>query len=401
VEGLAAAHELTTRAVSTTPRDPRAGTRSDRTYIVTAAGPEDDCEIRRLLRESAFAGDVSLSLEREPDSRIAAAIEGDVHDTLVARHRVSGEVAAIASRSVRDAFLNGVASRLGYLGQLRIDPRFRRHRGLLDAGFAFCRSLHLSSVAGDARIYLASVVAENEPARRLLAQRVPGWPCFEPVDTLVSLAVPVRRRSDRGTTGLHLVRGSADLATEIAACLDRNGRRAQFSPCWSGADLVSPVRTRGLELDDFVVAIRGGEVIGCVACWDQRAFKQVVVRGYSPRVTRWRSTINLLAPFTGVPALPAVGAQFQFAYISHVAIDGDEVDVLVTLVKEACHHARMKGVEHVVLGLSAKSAALPRVKRSFRHRAYESLLYVAYWPDGESVANTLDGRPSSPEVAIL
>ncbi len=380
----------------------------DGAYALTLSQAEDEPEIRRLLRESAFAGSVRLSLEREPDSRLAAWIEGDLHETIVARHRKGDEAVAIASRSVRTAFLNGSPAPLGYLGQLRIDRRYRRHRGLLDAGFRFCRELHEHHVRESTtapHIYLASVVADNLPARRLLARRVAGWPTFEPIDTLVSLAIPLDRRpAPNLRSGLQLRRGSADLVDDIVACLKRNGRRFQFSPAWTRGDLLSPMRTRGLALEDFTVALADGRVIGCAACWDQRAFKQVRVRGYARPVARLRPVINLFSPALGVPRLPPVGAQLQNAYVSHIAIDEDQDgdgNVFSALVREVGAVARSKRADYLVLGLSSRDTALSPIKHAFRHRAYESILYVAFWPDGEPVARALDGRPSNPELAIL
>lgn len=380
-------------------------------YALTLSQEEDEPEIRRLLRESAFAGSVRLSLEREPDSRLAAWIEGDLHETIVARHREGTDAVAIASRSVRSAFVNGSPMPLGYLGQLRIDRRYRRHRGLLDAGFRFCRELHQRHVRESSaapHIYLASVVADNLPARRLLARRVSGWPTFEPIDTLVSLAIPVERRPATSPgRGVELRRGSADRADEIVACLNRNGRRFQFFPVWTRRDLLSPMRTRGLALEDFVIAVRDGRVVGCAACWDQRAFKQVRVRGYARRVARLRPVINLFSPALGIPRLPPVGAQLQNAYVSHLAIDpggdGDQDDghVLTALVREIGAVARSKRAEYLVVGLSSRDPALSTIRQAVRHRAYESILYVAFWPDGESLARALDGRPSNPELAIL
>jgi hypothetical protein len=381
---------------------------TDGAYALALSQAEDEPEIRRLLRESSFAGSVRLSLEREPDSRFAAWIEGDLHETIVVRHRNDDEAVAIASRSVRTAFLNGAPTPLGYLGQLRIDRRYRRHRRLLDAGFRFARELHerhaRASTAAP-QIYLASVVADNLPARRLLARRVTGWPTFEPIDTLVSLAVPLDRRSTISLpSGFQIRRGAADLVDDIVRCLDRNGRRFQFCPAWTRADLLSPLRTRGLAPEDFAVALRDGRVIGCAACWDQRAFKQVRVRGYARGVARFRPVLNLFSPALGVPRLPPVGAQLQNAYVSHVAVDEDhdgDGNVLTALVRQAATLAHAKRAEYVVVGLSSRDAALSTIKRAFRHRAYESILYVAFWPDGEPLARALDGRPSNPELAIL
>lgn len=369
-----------------------------RRFVFQVAGPQDDPEIRRLLRESSFPGDICLSLQREPDGLAAGSIEGDVHHLMVARERTTGQVAAVASRSVRDAFVNGEPQRLGCLGQLRIATAFRQHRRLLDGGFEFCRQIH---ERGDARLYLVSVVAGNDAGRRLLGRRVPGWPRIEVVDRLVTLAIPVRSAPRRPIRGVQLEPGSAGRLHEIVQCLSRNGRRFQFSPCWSAADLLSATRTRALSLRDFVVAVRDDRVVGCLACWDQRTFRQVVVTGYARALRRWRPLLNLIAPWAGIPALPPAGAALDFAYISHVAVDADDEYVLRAMMIEACRRVRASALDYVALGLAAHSPLLPAARRDFAHRTYESVLSVAFWPDGEALARSLDGRPSYPELALL
>jgi hypothetical protein len=372
-------------------------------FSVTEAEPADDGEIRGLLRGSSFGGDVSLSLEREPDSSLAAAIEGDEHRALVARDRRSGALAGIANHSSREVFVNGAVDRVAYLGQLRIDPRFRRHRsllGLLSAGFDRVRDLQ--SLPNAPRLHLASVVAENTAALRLLARSVPGWPSFAPADRLVSLAIPATQAGGRRVSDVECERASPDRIDEIVGCLARHNARFQFSPIWSRADLLSDARTRGLRVEDFIVARREGRLTGCIACWDQRAFKQVVVRGYSSRLARWRPLVNALSPLTGVPRLPDVGRPLQFAYLSHVAVDEHEDErVLIDLVKAAAGDAARRGLQYVVLGLSAAHPMMPAVRRAFKHRAYDSILHVAFWPEAAALATALDGRPSHPELAIL
>ena len=43
----------------------------------------DDPDLRRLLRENPMQGEISVSLEREPDLFMAGSIEGERHDTIV------------------------------------------------------------------------------------------------------------------------------------------------------------------------------------------------------------------------------------------------------------------------------------------------------------------------------
>ena len=82
-------------------------------FAFALASREDDPEIRRLLRENALPGEVSLSFEREPDAALAASIGGDVHQTLVARDRATGQIVGLAARSVRGMFVNGRAIHQG------------------------------------------------------------------------------------------------------------------------------------------------------------------------------------------------------------------------------------------------------------------------------------------------
>jgi hypothetical protein len=53
--------------------------------IVDLATPADDPEIRRLLRDNPMDGEIRVSLEREPNAFLAAAVEGEPHHMVVAR----------------------------------------------------------------------------------------------------------------------------------------------------------------------------------------------------------------------------------------------------------------------------------------------------------------------------
>ena len=395
---VAARTELGTRP---RPRDgadaaPAVAPRGQSRFVFALSTRQDDPDIRRLLRENALPGAISLSFEREPDAAVAASIEGDLHQTLVARDRGTGRIAGLAARSVRTLFVNGRATRVGYLGQLRVARGCRSLRTLIDEGFAFCRALH---ERGDAPAYLTSLVSDNDAARRLLVERRSATaPRFTPIDGLTTFAIPVGqtpRHADRVRT----CPGRSDLVDEIAACLQRNLRRYQFAPCWEAEELTS--RLPGLSPTDFVVAVDDHRVVGCAALWDQRAFKQVVVRGYSPALRRARPLVNLAGRLLGTPHLPAIGEQLQFGYLSHIAVDDDREDILGALVAAQMGRARRAGLDYVVAAFADRHAFQPAVRRTWRHRAYASVLYAACWFDGEGFVQSLDGRPAQPEVAIL
>src|SRR5688572_13551910 len=77
------------------------------------AAPEDDAEIRRLLRENPMRGAISISLEREPDYFKGCSLGASRDITIVARK--SGKVVCVGSCSIRRRFVNGNPMAVGYL----------------------------------------------------------------------------------------------------------------------------------------------------------------------------------------------------------------------------------------------------------------------------------------------
>jgi hypothetical protein len=366
---------------------------------VDLAGPDDDAELRRLLRDNPLGTSIRLSLECEPSFEQASRVQGDRHDTVVARDRRSGRIVAMGSRAVRDVYVNGRRARMGYLGQLRVDPSHRRRRDLLLAGYALTRSRRQED---ELPFDLTSIMADGRSARRLLSAGVRGLPRYRPLEPFVTMAIPVRgRRGRRRGRSIEIERGSRSALTDIVDCLQRNARRFQLAPRWSAQDLQSTSRTRGLELADFYLARRRGRVIGCLTRWDQRSFRQVMVRGYAPRLGRWRPAVNAIAPWLGMPGLPAVGHQVAFAFLSHVAVDDDDPLVLGPLIDAVRRDARGSSLSSLVIGCCERNPLIAAVRGRLPHRGWMSMLYTVDWDDCENAALTLDGRVPHPEVALL
>jgi hypothetical protein len=367
----------------------------------------DDAEIRRLLRENPMPAEVSISLEREPHASIAAAVEGDVHHTIVARDPADpSRLVGMGSVSVRERFFNDRPERIGYLGQLRLDQRYRARPSLVVRGYRLLRQLHETL---GVRLYLTSIAANNRVATRLLERGLPGMPVYRPLDTFVTSLIESGSGRQRPIRGLHTRPTGLNDLPQILDCLSRSGRRHQFAPVWTEAELEPRMRDEEIE---FLVAYRGHDqsrVIGCIARWDQSAYKQAVVRGYSPRVARWRPWVNFASGFTGAPYVPPVGTKLNFESLSHVAVDGDDAEVFARLLDAACspgdRWSENLGHGHFVLGLSERHPLLAAVPRCFPRHSYRTKLYAVHWPDdpaSRAAADALDAsRICQPEVALL
>jgi len=357
-------------------------------FAVEFAQPGDEPGIRALLRDQPMDGLVRVSLEREPDSRLAAGIEGDTHHAVVARDSATGRVVGVGARAVRSIWFNGRQVRMGYLGLLRRDPKVLGFRHLLREGFDLLDSTRRED---ELPFDLTSVIADNRAARRALERGLRDLPRYKPLCEWVTLILPTTRRAwhDPAIRTAH----ETDLPA-IASCLQEHGRRHQFAPVWTEQDLRCPVRSRGLSVGDFSILTEQGKVRGCAALWDQRSFKQAIVRGYTPPLARWRPLVNAGLKLTGRSLLPPVGAALNIAYLSHTACDDDDPDTLARLIRAVLPRAAARGVDHLIVGVAGEGGkTLPALRRRFRPREYRAILYLVThpsrtpgeWPDDRSV----------------
>jgi hypothetical protein len=377
-----------------------------------------------VMHISLNGGRVSISLEREPDASLAAAVEGDMHHTIIARDGSTGRLIAMGGVSVRDRYINGKPTRVGYLGQLRLDHAQRPRASIILGGYALFRDLHDSL---GVQLYLTSIASDNIPARRLLERGLPGMPTYLRLDSYVtSLIQPggslfqnvscaTARLSNRDfsdsttrpdkravthptdlASKLRIEAAGRDCLPDILGCLQRNGRRYQCCPVWRKSDLIDRMRAGEIR---FFVARHRDHVIGCVSLWDQSAYKQAVIRGYERRLIRWRAFVNLARRCAGQPALPPLGAALDFAYVSHVAVDGDDQNVFAALLTHVCNGDCGGG--YLVLGLSGHDPLMNAIPKKLRRQTYETHLYAVHWDDGRTAAEGLDGRACHPEVALL
>jgi hypothetical protein len=363
---------------------------------VDFASPADDGAIRGLLRRQPMPGAVSLTYERDPDFSLGCSVTGDDFQVVVARNAGNGEVIGVACRSARRLYLNGHEQRLGYLGQLRIDPRFQG-RWLLSRGFSLLKQLHDRDPLP---AYLAAIVDGNREATGVLVQRQRKlFPTFYGAADLCTLAISIGRPKPAVRDGLGISRADENQLGELVRFLQTHGKARQFFPVWT-EDAIRSLRSLGLRLEDLQIARRNGEIVGAAGLWDQSAYKQMVVRGYSGWFKAAAPLYNLGAPWLGRPALPRPGEQLRSAYAAFICIANDDLDVFAALLRQLYNTARARKFDYLLIGLDVRDPLL-RVAREYSHVPYRSRLYLAEWPNGGHLYEQLDQRPAYVDIATL
>jgi len=357
------------------------------------ATPEDEPDIRALVGSVAMPGAVSVRFAREPDYFLGTTIMGEPCDVLIARHLPDGRLAGIGCRAERRAYVNGTASPLGYIGQIRIAAGFRG-TWLVHRGAEWFRQ-----AGSQGLVYFGVIASDNPRARKLLTgARLPGGARARYMGGLTTHAIVLRGARLPRSPGIDLQPASVGTLAEVVNFLERYGPRRQFFPAYTLEDFTGGARLRDLAPEDIMVARRGAAIVGLMAAWDQSAFKQDVVEDYGPILRRVRPIYDLGARLLGYGSLTPPGQAIPLAFAACVCILDDDLDVMRALLAACTRRARDRGKAFLMLGL-ADNDPLLAVSRASLHVTYHSDLYAASWSP-QPLAG-LDSRVPYIEIAAL
>jgi hypothetical protein len=363
------------------------------------AGPADDAAIRRLLADNPMPGTVTVAFEREPDYFLGHGVMGDRCVTAKAVDTASGKLAGLMCFAEADRYVGGAVRRVGYVGQIRVDHRYRGYLMPMRAT-AFVRGL----AGGDwPDLWLSAIVADNPGALEIFAHKSrPSFPQLEPVSDIHTLGIFTRARNRARRGGGCEVVHAGDVGLEaVVRFLHEQGPNREFFPHYEVAHLAGDERTPGLTPQDILVAVVDGEIAGVCAVWDQSTFKQTVVHGYRGLLGALRPIVNLAGPAVGMKRLPGVGEQIKSAYLSCLAVRHDDPGVFRRLMTAAVGRAHDMGTDYLLAGFSTRDPLLS-VAHGFRHLLYRSTMYAFTFGPDRLPADAFDrGKVPCLEIAAL
>ena len=363
-------------------------------FDVELATPADDPELRELVRRSPIPGSISVTFEREPNFFEACRIRGGFFQVGVGRDRRTGKIIGLGTRSVSDAFVNGRATPLGYLADLRLNAEYRGGT-LIARGYRFLRRLHQDRRT---RLYTTLIFNGNRAALATIASGRAGLPRYHDMGIVHSPGINIRSAKPQIDAGCDVLCGSDDMLPEIVTCLNRNNARRQFAPVHTVAS--SKSQWRDFKVSDFYVAVRGSKVIGALGRWDQSCFKQTRVAGYSTGL-RWAIPLaNALRRVTQAPRFPKPGEELAYFYVSFTAVDDDDVQVFRALLRRAYNDAVGCRYLYAILALHERDPFLPAL-REYSLTPFSAHLFCVTFEDGEDIFASLDDRIPYLEAATF
>lgn len=357
--------------------------------ICRLANETDQMALSRLLREAPMDDWVRLQLLREPNYFAADALMGLARTVILLS--TQGALGAMGRAHLLPMHINGTPTSTAYLGGLRVAPPFRHRHGVLREGFAALREQALPSVPTPC---FTSIAQGNTPARRILEAGLPGLPRYRPLGGLRTLVMATRQ----GRPERILRQATRCDIPAIADFFNRQAAPWQYAPVLEEGWLAKLGPQQALSIGDFFIVENAGNIVACVALWDQRRVKQTVVHSYRFPLRMLRYPYNAWAALSGRVGLPAPARQLDQAYLAFLAASLPASKTL-TLVRDALWQLQQRGIAVGVLGLAASNPLRVELEAAWPCLKYDTTIYSVCFDEEPDTG--LDGRSPQPEAALL
>jgi hypothetical protein len=368
-------------------------------YHIDLANTDDDDALRTVLAATPMEGMISIGFHREPSYFRAAVVDGRFRQVAVVRDEASKGVVGLGCRSVCTRYVNGQPVPIGYLSNLRVLPEHRQ-RGLVARAYAMLHEMHEDKRTP---LYLTTIAHDNHTAIKVLTSGRIGLPTYHFVGCYHTMTFSLTRRRKMGSNcaGLGIRPAREDDKDVILEFLQTVGPKRQFFPCYETKDLfTSDGLLSGLRPEDLLLAFRGRRLVGTLAGWDQRAFRQTVVHGYGRPLSWLRPLYNIWTRCRGIPQLPQPGRPLRCLMGAIPLIVDDDPGVFQSLLEALLWDRSGRQWECLFVGMHQSDPLLPTLQNWPAVR-YTTHVYLACWEDGENLRQSLDARPLYLELGSL
>jgi len=368
------------------------------TLIYRIATPDDDETLRSILRQSPMTSWLSLSTEHEPSYFASSNLFG--HRTTIVSHKndITRAIVGMCSYTNMATHINGSKDFACYLGELRVLPEFRHRPGIVKNGFRAVKNT-AGALIGKAH-WFTSIASENLVARRLLEANLKGMPIYRPEGELITMALSTRTAQHR----VHMLPAQQKDIPALADFYNHHARQYQYSPVVSEDWLRNLNGANGLHLHDFYLLKNKDSIQACFALWDQRSFKQTVVRSYQFPMNIMRFPYNLFSQLAGRVRLPGIGSRINYVFIAFLAVENDIQAKLPGIIATALGLAKLALAEVAMLGLSTSSPYL-NLFDAFHKQTYRNCIESVSWPDQHPSPDRSELSSEhgiiQPEIALL
>jgi len=356
--------------------------------------PADNAKMQDLITKITMPGLAQMCFQRAPDFFTGAKVIGDEFVLTVADDDERPDVlAGLTVISGRDLFISGQKRRVYYSGDTRVDPHYRR-RGIASNLFIEQKKHRRTD-----DLLQGIVLKENTAPLDAAANTADGvlfkyWISH----TIETSFMFVRKITPRIPLGVQIRAATAADVPAMQTFFDREAPRRNGYPVYDFQKLMAgDPYYAGLKIGDYTLALRNGQIIGMLAGWNQKGYKQTRIVGFKPIVKVLRPFYNLYVGLTGGFKLPAIGGALNYLTLYNVLVSNDDKAVFQGLIDWIMAH---QGQQYDALATAVTHGdPLEDVPRGYkRQKLFSSNFWLSY---GDDPRPGIDQRPLYVELGRL
>lgn len=361
---------------------------------IRIGSPADNPRIQDLITKITMPGLAQMCFQRAPDFFTGAHVIGDEFIVAVAEDDERPDVlAGLTVISGRDLFISGQKRRVYYSGDTRVDPYYRR-RGIASSLF-----LEQKKHRTEQELLQGIVLKDNTAPLEAAANAADGVLFrFWISHTIETSFIYVRKQQPRVPQGVTLRQATRADAPRMQAYFDREAPRRNGYPVYDFGKLLAgdPYYT-GLRIEHYVLAERNGEIVGMLAGWDQKAYKQTRIVGFKPIVKVLRPLYNLYVGLAGGFKLPAVGGALNYLTVYNTLVTDDDTAVHRALLDWLMAHQGQK-YDAIATAFTHGDPLVETPRGYKRQKLFSSNFWLSY---GDDPRPGIDSRPLYVELGRL
>lgn len=327
----------------------------------------DAQEMLEILEESPFDGNISLLYTRRPDPIMSYKFESGECIFAVCRDKQeNGRIAGFGICSVREMFINGKPQNVGYLEGLRVRTDYRRKFKIIPMGYDY---IFGKGREKNIKYYYTTILKENIIAQKNLEKKRKFMPDYLFLDEYTVYIMKSRVRFKQNDKYLFRQAAEKDIDA-IIGLVNSHGESTNFT-AHMNKDLFHG-KLPGLSTENFYVLSEAGKIIGCGAIFNQTAYKQYIVSGYSKFFRIIQKLSGLLNIF-GLPKLPQIGGAVPLNTVAFFTMNDNNAEAGEYFLKNLLNQPPKN--ELVMIGF-ANGNKLNGILNKIKHIKYGSNVYL-------------------------
>ncbi len=340
--------------------------------------------ILEILETSPAKGAIELLYTRRPNAYESYHKESD--DVRV--HVIKDEESIIATSAevIRDVYINGIVKKASYLCGLKKDPHYN---GVVNFGKLFFKSL----TRKDVDCYFCSVVEDNKEARALFEKRRKRVMNMDYLQNYTTYMFKPYFKFKADSSKFVFKQVQKDDEKLLLKFLNAEGKNKNFFPVFKSLDQFTD-----LKANDFFVLKKDNEIIACGALWNQKNYRQYIVKKYNG-LMKFVKILNPLIGKLGYIKLPKENEPINFPMLSFFIAKEDNEEYYKIFLNYIVKEIRKK-YDMFVVGSTANSVSSEIYKR-LKSIRFNTKIYSIDFVYGKGKVQKIDGNKLWLECGLL